>query len=130
MSRGYLLDTHALLFWLDDSSELSTSAQRTITDVAHRIAVSAASLWEIAIKARRKRLSGVEPYLADFEYYHQSWGFDTLPIAASHGVRAGLLVWDHTDPFDRMLVAQSQITGMPLVTRDKTIHTFHPSCVW
>ncbi|WP_438293275.1 type II toxin-antitoxin system VapC family toxin [Streptomyces sp. HUAS TT7] len=111
-----LLDTHVVLWWLDDSPELS-GEMKNLLDTEPGVYVSAVSPWEIAIKQSLGKLEG-PPDLAERVRDSQ---FTGLPITAGHGVRAGRLPVHHRDPFDRILVAQAQTEGMTLVTRDKWI---------
>jgi PIN domain nuclease of toxin-antitoxin system len=111
-----LLDTHVVLWWLDDSAELSGEI-KDLLDTEPAVYVSAVSPWEIAIKQSLGKLEGVE----DLAERVRDSQFTGLPITAGHGVRAGRLPALHGDPFDRILVAQAQIEGMTLVTRDKWI---------
>ncbi|MDE3077543.1 MAG: type II toxin-antitoxin system VapC family toxin [Chloroflexota bacterium] len=109
-----LLDTHALLWWLADV-ELSAEARQAIADPANEIVVSAASAWEISIKQALNKLSAPD----DLEEQLESGGFESLSMRVSHALAAGALPRHHDDPFDRMLVAQAQIEGLTLVTRDE-----------
>ncbi len=110
-----LLDTHALLWWFAGERGLAAVARNAIADERAVVHVSAASLWEIAIKSALGKLkvdgdelvTGIE---AD--------GFVELPIGARHAVAAGRLPPHHQDPFDRMLVAQAQVERLVVVTRD------------
>ncbi len=129
MSR-YLLDTCAILWWLGDSPRLGRAARRTIGKQSNEIIVSAASLWEIAIKRRRGRLHGVDDYLARFADLHTEWGFRTVLIDPQDAVAAGLLEIDHNDPFDRMLIVQSRRLDARIVTCDDAITKHSPRCVW
>jgi len=129
MSR-FLLDTCALIWWLDDASELSRGARRVIQKRDNEILVSAASLWEIAIKRRRGRLNGVDDYLARYPELHADWGFRTVLIEAQDAVAAGLLVIDHDDPFDRMLIVQAKRLEARVITCDEAIARHSPKCVW
>jgi PIN domain nuclease of toxin-antitoxin system len=108
-----LLDTHALLWWLDDDARLDQSAADAIAE-ADVVAVSAASAWEISIKQAIGELSGPDDLSAELA----TNGFTELPITVAHAVAAGALPPHHSDPFDRMLVAQSRLEGLTLVTRD------------
>lgn len=111
-----LLDTHVVLWWLDDSPELSGEV-KDLLDTEPGVYVSAVTPWEIAIKQSLGKLDGPE----DLAERVRDSQFSGLPITAGHGVRAGRLPGHHCDPFDRILVAQAQIEGMTLVTRDKWI---------
>lgn len=109
-----LLDTHVLLWWLEDDVRLSARARRAIADAGSDIWVSAASVWECAIKQRIGRLRVVERLLENIS----ANGFEPLPITFAHAASAGTLPRHHGDSFDRMLVAQAQLEGLTLVSRD------------
>lgn len=111
-----LLDTHVVLWWLDDSPELSGEV-KDLLDTEPGVYVSAVTPWEIATKQPLGKLSGPQ----DLAERVRDSQFTGLPITAGHGVRAGRLPGHHRDPFDRILVAQAQIEGMTLLTRDKWI---------
>lgn len=111
-----LLDTHVILWWLGDSDELSDQV-KDLLDTEPSAHLSAVSAWEIAIKQSLGKLDGPD----DLAERVRDSQFTTLPITAGHGVRAGRLPALHRDPFDRILVAQAQIEGMTIVTRDKWI---------
>ncbi|GAA1149706.1 type II toxin-antitoxin system VapC family toxin [Streptomyces hebeiensis] len=111
-----LLDTHVVLWWLDDSPELSDEV-KDLLDTEPSVHVSAVTPWEIAIKQSLGKLKGPE----DLAERVRDCQFGGLPVTAGHGVRAGRLPAHHRDPFDRILVAQAQVEGMTLVTRDKWI---------
>lgn len=114
-----LLDTHVLLWWLDDSPELSDEIKELLrTEPA--VHVSAVSPWEIAIKQSLGKIRGPE----DLAERARDTQFSALPIGAGHGVRAGRLPQHHRDPFDRLLIAQAQIEGMTLATRDKWMQQY------
>lgn len=126
----HLLDTCALLCWMSDAPELGRAARRAIGNQRHDIVVSAVSLWEIAIKRRKGRLSGVDEYLARYPELHAAWGFTTVVIEPADAVAAGALAFPNDDPFDRMLVVQSRRLGARIVTCDETIRRHVPGCVW
>ncbi|MHB8507962.1 MAG: type II toxin-antitoxin system VapC family toxin [Candidatus Dormibacteria bacterium] len=109
-----LLDTHALLWALADPGKLSAAARAAITDADNEVLVSAATTWEIAIKRALGRLEAP----AELEEAIDRTGFQALPITVAHTLVAGALPPLHTDPFDRILVAQAQLEGLTLVTRD------------
>ncbi|MFJ3323501.1 type II toxin-antitoxin system VapC family toxin [Streptomyces griseus] len=111
-----LLDTHVILWWLADSDELSGQVKELL-DTEPSVHLSAISAWEIAIKHSLGKLDGPD----DLAERVRDSQFTTLPITAGHGVRAGGLPPLHRDPFDRILVAQAQIEGMTILTRDKWI---------
>lgn len=112
-----LLDTHALLWWLASPEDLAPLARKAIETPAHEVFISAASLWEMSIKQELGKLALPGNPVAVLE----SCGFAVLAMNAEHAWRAGTLPPHHKDPFDRMLVAQTEVEGMVLVTRDTTI---------
>ena len=112
-----LLDTHALLWWLADDAGLSEEARASIGDPQHTVYVSAATAWEIAIKRALGKLDAP----GDLGAAVSASGFQELPITITHALAAGQLPNNHSDPFDRMLVAQAMLEGLTLVTRDDRI---------
>jgi PIN domain nuclease of toxin-antitoxin system len=110
----YLLDTHALLWWLADEG-LTDQARDAIADPANLIMVSAASAWEISIKKALGKFTAPD----DIERQVRDGGFTGLPISIAHGIAAGRLPRHHDDPFDRMLIAQAFAEGLTIVTHDK-----------
>lgn len=109
-----LLDTHTFLWWLQDKPILSQEVKRLIGDHDNQVYVSAANIWEIAIKVRLGKLEVDGDVLDEIG----ANGFLELPITAAHAQTAGSLPRYHDDPFDRMLIAQASREGMVLVTRD------------
>lgn len=116
-----LLDTHAVV-WANAAPErLSATARSLISDPANPLVVSAASAWELAIKFRSGRFPAAEPLVRQFDSVRGRVGASELPITSAHAIRAGGLAWEHTDPFDRMLVAQALMEDLTLVTRDRAM---------
>ncbi len=109
-----LLDTHVVLWALGEPDRLAGPARVAIADGANVVYVSAATVWEIAIKRALGKLEAPEDLVATLA----RTGFRTLDIAAAHAERVGALPAIHADPFDRMLVAQAQHEDLVLVTRD------------
>ncbi len=116
-----LLDTHAALWWAEGDPELSDSALTVINDAANTAWFSVASAWELSIKVRAGRLSLDVAKLVDQLTRN---GIRLLGIGVDDAIGAGSLEWAHKDPFDRMLVAQSQRLGYQLVSRDEAIQQF------
>lgn len=114
-----LLDTHVLLWWLS-AEHLRPKALAAITSADSDVWVSAASVWEMSIKAALGRLA-VPDDLSDQLTHH---GFDVLSIGLSHALAIRSLPPHHADPFDRMLVAQAQVEDLTLVTRDANIRRY------
>ncbi len=113
-----LLDTHALIWWLEDSPRLGPCARDLIADPINQVLFSIVSLWEIAIKARLGKLH------IDVELTNRaalSGGLDPLPISPAHLFALRALPTHHNDPFDHLLIAQSMIEGATLVSDDTRI---------
>ena len=110
-----LLDTPVLLWWLFDDDRLTPAMRAAIADPRTSVAVSAASAWEMAIKAARGKLTIPED-LAE-EIARQ--GFEGLPVTVEDSLAAGALPRHHDDPFDRMLIAQAVRRRFVLVTADR-----------
>ena len=112
-----LLDTHIVLWWLGDSSDLPTPARQAITDTTNVCFVSATTLWEIEIKRALGKLSIPESYSDALTQQ----GFRELPISRAHTCALRSLPPIHRDPFDRMLVAQAMSDDLVVVTANETI---------
>ena len=113
-----LVDTHLLLLWLSDDKRLPRSARALIADGKNDVFVSAASLWEIAIKSALGRL---ELRYERLDAAMHANRLIELPITGRHAARTASLPYHHHDPFDRMLVAQSLVEPLNLLTHDKTL---------
>jgi len=125
-----LLDTHALLWWLSDSPELTKPARRAIADTRNTVTVSAASAWEIATKVRLGRLPTAVELAADFRGQMEREGFQLLPVSVDHAIRGGLLPGPHKDPFDRMLIAQAQAEHVPIISRETGFDNYGVRRIW
>lgn len=111
-----LLDTHALLWSMDDETRLGTKAHGLISDPANDVFVSIASLWEIVIKASLGKLEGD---IAKIDAAIDSQGFSRLDIALPHLQALDSLPMHHRDPFDRLLIAQAQAEGLTFMSDDR-----------
>ena len=114
-----LLDTHAYVWALTDPDRLSDRARTAIETPTNTVLVSAATAWEIAIKHRAGKWPEADILLAQHDALTSRLGAQRLDINAADAIRAGSLDWDHADPFDRMLAAQSLLQQAALVTGDK-----------
>ena len=125
-----LLDTHTFLWWNLDAPQLSVEVREFIAKGSNEIFLSAATAWEIAIKATKGRLTLPEPpdqYVANRMRPHR---FSALPIELSHALEVYRLPTIHQDPFDRLLIAQSQLEDMPLLTADSEIRRYRVEVIW
>jgi PIN domain nuclease of toxin-antitoxin system len=111
---SWLLDTHVLLWWLADDPRLGASARAAIAAGDRAVFVSAATIWEVSIKAALGKLTLPGPIAEVLE----PEGFAALPVTGQHAAAAGALPRHHGDAFDRMLVAQAMAEGCTLISRD------------
>lgn len=125
-----LLDTHTLLWWVQNDPQLSRTARAILASFGTEVYVSAASAWEISTKVRIGKLPGAEAFAADFRARLQSLSFRELPITVEHGQRAGLLPGPHKDPFDRMLIAQAQAENIPVISNEKIFDVYLVRRIW
>jgi PIN domain nuclease of toxin-antitoxin system len=125
-----LIDTHALLWWLNDEPSLSPAARKAMAESSNVLLVSAASAWEIATKVRLGKLLTAEELAADFQGFMLREGFTILDITANHVIRAGLLPGPHIDPFDRMLISQAQAESVPIVTNERIFQAYGVRRIW
>jgi PIN domain nuclease of toxin-antitoxin system len=109
-----LLDTDILLWWLSDDPLLPMAARGAISSLDNEVMVSAAAVWEIAIKKAAGRLDAPDDLLEVLT----TNDFQTLEITASHALLAGGLPSHHSDPFDRMMIAQAFAENLTLVSVD------------
>jgi PIN domain nuclease of toxin-antitoxin system len=125
-----LLDTHTFLWWNLDDPQISSPAREFISDGSNQVFLSAASAWEIAIKCARGRLVLAETpdkYVASRMSLHH---FLPLPVQLSHALHVFNLPHIHQDPFDRLLVAQSQLERLPILTGDPEIIRYEVDIIW
>ena len=126
---AYLLDTHTLIWLLDEPEQLSSKAHSAIMATEHPLHISIASLWEIAIKAGLDKLelsisfSEILDQLALNEV-------NILPILPEHLSAYLNLPLHHKDPFDRILVAQASMQDLTIITRDKAFHLYNIPTLW
>ena len=125
-----LLDTHTLLWFLTDDSNLSARARAAIEDPANVAHVSAASLWEVAIKFALGKLKLPAPFADIFPRQLELNGFSLLPITPAHCATLLTIPFHHRDPFDRLLLAQAKTEGMTLVTNDGQFGSYGVPWLW
>ena len=125
-----LIDTHALLWWLDGDRRLPVRIRRAIANDTNTILVSAASAWEITTKARLGKLPGALDVAADVSGCVSGQGFTPLDITLLHAQRAGALAGLHRDPFDRMLIAQAQLEDVAIVSDDEAFDDYDVRRIW
>ena len=117
-STRVLLDTHVLLWLVSTPHRVGAHAREVLTDPRTDVVVSAASAWEIAIKTRSGRLDG-EPLLSGWTNVLTDMSARPIAIDADDAIFAGRLTWEHTDPFDRVIVSQAARRNLSIVTKDR-----------
>jgi|BogFormECP12_OM1_1039635.scaffolds.fasta_scaffold161340_2 PIN domain nuclease of toxin-antitoxin system len=125
-----LVDTHALIWYVDQDHLLSPAAHAAITDPSNDLLLSSGSIWEIAIKVGLKKLTLSLPYRAWIEKAIADLGLSILPITVEYADAQAVLPNHHRDPFDRLLVAQAQIEGVPVVSADVTLDSYGITRIW
>ncbi len=130
MAKRLLLDTHALIWAANDLAKLSKIARAAIEDEDNQIFVSAVSAIEITIKFRVGKLPEADELSARFEEIIAAFGFSELPVSVTQARIAGLLPFEHKDPFDRLLIAQAQIEQLILVSNEKLFDQFGVIRLW
>jgi PIN domain nuclease of toxin-antitoxin system len=125
-----LLDTHTFLWWNTEDPRLSTRARQVISDGNNEVFLSAASVWEMAIKAARGRLILPEPPAQYVPSRMGLYRFQPLPVQISHAAHVHDLPPHHNDPFDRLLIAQSQLESLPILTVDADFNRYDVEIIW
>jgi PIN domain nuclease of toxin-antitoxin system len=124
-----LLDTHIFLWWMLDNPQLSATARALIASPGVRVFVSAATVWEIAIKNGKGKLNLPEPVATYIPNALRDERFEMLPITVAHALETAALPFHHSDPFDRILAAQSRAEGLPLVSADAIFDSYDVAVV-
>ncbi len=119
-----LLDTHVFLWWMADDRRLGKRSRQLILSPDNAVQVSAASLWEIAIKHALGRLKFPKEPARLLPKIIADYGFRELAITGKHALAAGSLPPIHPDPFDRMLIAQANLEGLILLTADSIVRQY------
>jgi PIN domain nuclease of toxin-antitoxin system len=127
--KGFLLDTHAFLWFATGDEALSIAARKAITD-ASDVFVSAASAWEVRTKYRLGKLASAAILANDLTAAVERLELAELPISFADGDLAGALIGTHRDPFDRMLIAQSLNHELSLISNESVFDDFGVTRVW
>ncbi|WP_374942659.1 type II toxin-antitoxin system VapC family toxin [Sphingomonas sp.] len=125
-----LLDTHALFWMLRNDRRLSKRAAEAIDDPGNEILVSAVSGYEICFKHRLGKLPDAAALAAAFEQEIAAADCTPLPVTLAHAIAAGKLDPSHRDPFDRLLMAQALVDGVPLVSNEVLFDAFGVERIW
>lgn len=125
-----LLDTHAFLWFIRKDPSLSADADRLIADPANEVYLSPASYWEIAIKIAIGKYSLKKPYQAFLEDQVAHNDFIILPIEIRHTAILTSLPFHHRDPFDRLLIVQSLVEQMTIISADLLLDPYGVKRLW
>jgi|SRR5271157_1775548 len=125
-----LIDTHALIWYVDQDHLLSPVAHAAITDPSNDLLLSSGSIWEIAIKVGLKKLTLSLPYRVWIEKAMIDLGVSVLPITIDYADAQAGVPLHHRDPFDRLVVAQSQVEGVPVVSADVSFDSYGITRIW
>jgi PIN domain nuclease of toxin-antitoxin system len=121
-----LIDTHAALWFLEGSTNLSALAFGLIEDDTIERRLSAASVWEVSIKRSAGKLTAT----ADFHERMERQGVRGLSVTDAHAAAVADLPMHHRDPFDRLLVAQAMVEGMSILSKDQILHRYDVTVLW
>jgi PIN domain nuclease of toxin-antitoxin system len=124
-----LLDTHAFLWFIDDNPRLSARA-KTLLESDADILLSAASLWEMAIKVSLGRLTLAQPFDSFLPEQLTKNAVEILPITVAHLGAVAALPFHHRDPFDRLLIAQASVERAPVVSADAAFDAYAVQRIW
>ena len=125
-----LVDTHTFLWDLADDPRSSRKARELLSSDKHELVFSLVSLWEIAIKIKTGKLNTIGSSVAYIRDEMKAYGMELLPIRYEHIVQLESLPHHHSDPFDRLLIAQSITESLPILTGDKVFQRYDAKIVW
>ena len=124
-----LLDTHAFLWFIDDSPMLSTTG-KSLLEAENELLLSVGSLWEIAVKLRLGKLTVAMPTEALMTQHLTANNIDVLSISVPHLIQVSTLPLHHRDPFDRLIVAQAIVEQIPIVSADPAFDAYPIQRLW
>lgn len=130
MSRGFLLDTHARIWWLGEAELLTMTSFDVIADRTIDVYVSPVSAMEIATKFRIGKLPTAAPYAGRVAEIAVEEGFTLLPLTTDHADLAGSFISTNNDPWDRLLAAQARLENLALISNDSKLAEFGISQYW
>jgi PIN domain nuclease of toxin-antitoxin system len=125
-----LIDTHILIWAVDDPAKLTAKAASAVQEPANDLLVSAATVWELAIKIGLKKLSLSLPFHAWMTRVMHELDLSILPISVDYADRQSDLPHHHHDPFDRLLIAQALTDGTPIVSADAIKDAYGVARIW
>lgn len=125
-----LLDSHTLIWSQDDTRQLSAAANAALSNPGNDRLISAATVWEIAIKVGKGRLPLSKPFRVWMDTAIADLGLTLLPITLEHAGRQSVLPGHHRDPFDRLLISQALVEGIPIVGGDAIFDAYGVNRIW
>ena len=125
-----LLDSHTLIWSQDDTGQLSAAANAALSNPGNDRLISAATVWEIAIKVGKGRLLLSKPFRVWMDTAIADLGLTLLPITLEHAERQSVLTGHHRDPFDRLLISQALVEGIPIVGGDAIFDAYGVNRIW
>jgi PIN domain nuclease of toxin-antitoxin system len=124
-----LLDTHAFIWFVEGSSELSSKAKTAILDESNVKYVSIVSLWEMSIKVAQGKLNLRSPFETVLDDIYNN-GFKLYDITFDHILKNTNLEWHHRDPFDRLLISQAIVDDFTVATKDENFPSYPIQIIW
>jgi len=125
-----LIDTHALIWYVDQDHLLTPTARAAIDDPSNDILVSAATIWEIAIKVGIRKFALSQPYRTWMDQALTDLAASVLPITVEYSDAQASLPYHHGDPFDRLMIAQAMTDGLPIVSIDAAFDAYGVRRIW
>jgi PIN domain nuclease of toxin-antitoxin system len=122
-----LIDSHAFIWAVDDVPRLTQAAMQ---DPANELFLSAASIWEMAIKVSVRKMTLSLPYRQWMDKAICDLGLSILPITVDYAEVCAGLPWHHRDPFDRLLIAQAQVEALSVVSGDSQLDAYSITRIW
>lgn len=125
-----LVDTHALVWYVDQDHLLTPAAHAAITDPSNELLLSAATIWELAIKVGQKKINLSLPYRDWMDKAVADLSLTVLPVTVEYADRQANLPTHHKDPFDRLLIAQAFVEGVSVISADAILDAYGVSRLW
>ena len=125
-----LIDSHALIWYVDQHQQLSPASHAALSDPANDLLLSAGSIWEIAIKIGLGKLVLTEPYSHWMSQALSDLSITILPITVEYADAQASLPKHHSDPFDRLIVAQALVEGVSIVSADARMDAYGVTRIW
>lgn len=126
---NYLLDTHALIWFLNGEEHLSEKSKKVIENPENSLFISIATIWELAIKISLGKFKFEQGFKKFLELIEEN-GFEVIPISLEHALRLSTLEFLHRDPFDRLIVVQAMTDNLTVITKDEYMEKYSISTLW